>query len=63
MLVKFSHIDWDTSDDECDDDDVPVLPKEVTVQVDDNTNVDLEGADILSDQFGFCVNSFSWDHV
>ena len=62
MLVKFSHIDWDTSSDD-ENDDVPVLPKEITIEVDDDVNVDTEGADILSDHFGFCINGFSWDYA
>ena len=58
MIVKMSQIDWDT-----DGRKVKNLPKEVTVEVDDDCDVEYEGADILSDKFGFCVNSFSFEIV
>ena len=58
MIVKMSNIDWDT-----DGRKVKNLPKEVTVEVDDGCDVEYEGADILSDKFGFCVNGFSFEIV
>jgi|LakMenEpi03Aug12_release.lakeMendotaPanAssembly.Ray.scaffolds.fasta_scaffold6292772_1 hypothetical protein len=58
MKVHFYNIDWDT-----DNEDI-VLPKELelTVFEDDlDADVSLEGADILSDITGFCVNSFNFE--
>lgn len=56
MIVKMSSIDWDT-----DGRKVKHLPKEVTIEVDDDCDIECEGADILSDKFGFCVNKFSFE--
>jgi hypothetical protein len=58
MLVRFCDINWDT------DGENPVelgLPSEVVLEVENDTNVEDEGADILSDRFGWCVNSFSFE--
>lgn len=48
------NIIWDT-----DGEDVR-LPDIVTVEicVNDKIDIDLEGADILSDEYGYCVHSF-----
>jgi hypothetical protein len=64
MRIKFFDIDWDTStdSDEYENVDAPILPDEVTLDVEEDIDVDLEGADILSDKYGFCIHAFSWDY-
>ena len=63
MLVKFFDIDWDTTDDN-EDNDWNVrnhhnlnLPKEVVLEVEETS----EMADVLSDAYGYCVNSFNFE--
>lgn len=46
-------IDWDV-DDPCDIEDCG-LPTEVVIEAEDEDEI----ADALSDEYGFCVNSFS----
>lgn len=55
--VSFTNIDWDTDGDGAD------LPSEVVLEVsfDDETDLDSQGADILSDKYGFCVLSFDFE--
>lgn len=53
MKVHFYNIDWDS-------DGVKDLPKELTLEIDDNIDIPLKGADFLSDEIGFCVNSFNF---
>lgn len=58
MKVKalVSRIDWDTDGEVIDS-----LPKDVTLNldVDERDNLDDEVANKLSDDYGFCVNSFA----
>lgn len=56
MLVHFLNIEWDT-----DGEDLSFLPESVTLTVNDDVNVKEVGADILSDKYGFCVNSFNFE--
>ena len=55
--IKFSKIVWDT------DDEVVDLPSEVTLQVDEDLSVEYDGADVLSDKYGWCVFSFSFEEI
>lgn len=55
MKVKFSNIVWDT-----DGEDVE-LPTEVTAQVDDDLDLDENGADFLSDGYDWLVSSFDYE--
>ena len=55
--VNFYNIDWDTDGEEID------LPTDVILTVDEDVEVDLEGADLLSDEYGFCVNSFNFQEL
>lgn len=65
ILVRATGIDWDTTSDDDDDEHPetmeelkPLLPTELTVRV--NADIDLEDgqlSDLLSDRYGFCVNS------
>jgi hypothetical protein len=56
--VRFYEIDWDTDGEE-----VSSLPKSVELVVDEGVDISLEGADVLSDKFGWCVNSFQIEHL
>jgi len=49
MKVRFIDIIWDTDDQNVD------LPAMFEVEVDEDFNIDEEGADLLSEQFGWCV--------
>ena len=56
MKVRFFNIDWDTDGEEVD------LPLEAYVpNVDDDIDLENDGADVLSDKYGWCVNSFSYE--
>ena len=55
--INFYNIDWDTDGEEID------LPTDVILTVDVDVKVSLEGADLLSDEYGFCVNSFSFQEL
>jgi hypothetical protein len=46
---------WDT------DKEVVDLPNEAVIQMDDDSNMSLEGADKLSDEFGWCVHGFNYE--
>lgn len=62
MLVRFENIEWDTSNDsdEFDNDEPIDLPTTVEREVDDDLDVENDGADWLSDEFGFCVFGFDY---
>ncbi|MNG36666.1 hypothetical protein D3C84_1237730 [compost metagenome] len=55
--VCFSNINWDTDGVDAD------LPASAVLEVyvGDDTDLGLEGADILSDEFGNCVFSFDFE--
>lgn len=65
MKVQFTNIKWDTDDGngkklsmkECH------LPKTCVLFMDNDSNVEYEGADALSDKYGFCVISFQFKIV
>lgn len=57
MLVKFSNIRWDT------DGEAIKLPNTTILVVDDDIDLDTQGADVLSDKFGWCVFSFEYEIV
>jgi hypothetical protein len=53
--IRFYNIVWDTDGRKVD------LPCAVTREIDDDEmDVSLEGADVLSDEFGWCVESFQF---
>ena len=54
--ILFSNIKWDTAGEEASS-----LPKTVELEVGVDVDVDLEGADALSDKYGYCVESFDWE--
>ena len=49
MQVRFYDIQWDTDGEKVD------LPAECVLEVDDDIDLEEEGADALSDEYGFCV--------
>ena len=55
--IKFYNVNWDT------DGKYNNLPTEVLLKVDEDIDVSLEGADLLSDEYGFCVNSFNFQEL
>ena len=52
--MRVYEIDWDIDHDDLDH----VLDLPVEVEVPDGTDID-DIADMLSDEYGFCINSFS----
>ncbi len=58
MKIHFFNIQWDT------DGEIVNLPNEIVMTIEDeDMDIGLEGADILSDKFGWCVNSFDFKIV
>ncbi|MBP8694571.1 MAG: hypothetical protein KBH35_03080 [Bifidobacterium sp.] len=56
--VRFFNIQWDTDGQSAN------LPTEVTLEISDSdTDIATEGADILSDKYGWCVESFQFEWV
>lgn len=56
--IKFTNIDYDTDGEKVD------LPSELTIEVeDDEIDPSNEGADLISDETGWCVNHFDWEFV
>ena len=55
--INFYNIDWDTDREETD------LPTDIILTVGEDIEVSLEGADLLSDEYGFCVNSFNFQEL
>lgn len=55
MKVRFFNINWDTDGQEVD------LPKEVILEVDGDRDISIEGADELSDKYGWCVEGFDFE--
>lgn len=57
MKIRFYNIDWDSENG-------VILPNEVTLVIgDEDMEIDSDGADLLSVEYGFCVNSFNWEKV
>lgn len=54
--VKFYDINWDTGESIVDS-----LPSEIVLSLEDDIDISLEAADVLSDKFGWCVNSFQFN--
>jgi hypothetical protein len=62
VKLRCYDIDWDTSDEEApqgrslgNGPDEVDLPREVTIEVPDDTDIDEEIADILSDKYGWLI--------
>jgi len=54
---KATEIDWDTDGENVE------LPTEVTFEMDDDADPSLEGADVISDKYGWCINSFQFEEA
>jgi len=67
--IRLFNIKWDTTDtgNESDYSDAEVkqlgLPAEFTAEVDEDFDPKEEGADLLSDEFGFCVFGCDYEFV
>ena len=66
--IRMYDIDWDTSSDTGSYRKPPSsyelgLPSEWTVVVDNHWDAEEEAADLLSDNFGYCVNTCKWEEV
>ena len=57
VLIRFYDIEWDREG-HC-----TALPKEVVLPVDDDCEVALEGANLLTDRFGYCLHGFEFEPV
>ena len=57
MKVRAYNIIWDTDGETVD------LPDDVIIDLDDDADPSLEGADYLSDNYDWCVISFNIDTV
>lgn len=55
--VRFFNIEWDTDDHEAD------LPAGIILEVDSALDVAYQGADVLSDEFGWCVIGFEFEVI
>ena len=55
--IRFFNIEWDT------DDENATLPRDVVLLMDDDRDPEEEGADILADEYGFCVKGCSFEVV
>jgi hypothetical protein len=58
MLVRFYSIEWQEDSEE--------LPTSVTLEVADGTDVaeiEMNGGDMLEDEFGVAVDSYEWEQV
>ena len=55
---KVFDIDWDTVDQK-----VHHLPSEAIIDIEDDQDVSLDGADVLSNEYGWCVNSFIFEEL
>jgi len=58
MRVKFFDIEWDTEGETLD---ACGLPSECVLEVEDDIDIEEEGADALSDQYCYCVFGFSYE--
>lgn len=59
MKVKATDIQWDVDDKEL----LKVLPQEVIVECPDDADLNEELADILSDEYGFCLFGCSFEVI
>ena len=64
--IRLYDIEWDTEDEDGDEElGVPQealgLPSEYTVQVYNHWNPEEDAADLLSDNFGYCVKGCKWE--
>lgn len=70
MKVRFFDIVWDTTENGSQDQlsasptaESCGLPSETILEVDDDIDLDTEGADALSDKYGYCVFDYKYEIV
>lgn len=63
MKVRFFDIDWDLDDLTTREkkEVLSFLPTLPIINVDDDVDINEEGADILSDHYGYCVYNFDYE--
>ena len=63
MKVRFFDIDWDLEDLTTREkkEVLSFLPTLPIVNVDDDVDINKEGADILADHYGYCVYNFDYE--
>jgi len=59
--IRFYNIRWDTTDDQHPDGQDASLPDEATIEVADDTDPEEDGANALSDEYGWCVFGFDYE--
>ena len=57
--ILFTDIQWDTDGENLAD----VLPSSATLDVPADLDVETDGADVLSDKYGFCVFGFNFTEI
>jgi len=57
MKIRFYNIDWITDGEDVD------LPNETILKVDDHVDLITEGADVLSDVYGWCIWGFDFEKL
>lgn len=55
--IKFFNIQWDTDGADAD------LPESVILEVSDEIDLADEGADLLTNEYGFCVAGFNFERI
>lgn len=65
MKVRFFDIDWDLEDlnNREKKEVLSYLPTQPIIEVDDDVDINEEGADILADHYGYCVYDFDYEIV
>ena len=63
MKVRFFNIKWDTTDEDNPQGQDVDLPSECVLEVYDKIDLDTEGADALSDEYGWCVFGFEYEKI
>lgn len=58
--IHFFNIKWDTDGEPVDETE---LPTSIIMKVDFDIDIDTEGADVLSDEFGWCVLGFNFKEL
>ena len=59
MKFKAYNIKYDTDKEKY----KPLLPKKFVFEVNEGFNIEDEGADLITQQTGWCVNSFKYEEV
>ena len=66
MQVRFFNIDWDTTEDDSEESCTPEecsLPSECILEVEGDVDLANEGAEVLTQHYGWLVNACSYEVV